>query len=187
MIEILPAILSHTRADLMHKISQVPSAPALHIDLMDGRFVDNTTVGPDELDELPHNKIIEYHLMVREPIEWIRQLHRGKEKIFEVHVETLTGDGEDKLDDLLKAVKVQHGRLALAINPPTPIEKVEKLRFLRMHHPHLIIEVDGGVGLQTSPRAVAAGANRLAAANALFKAANPDEAYKHLKAQFHTP
>lgn len=226
MVDILPAILSHTRADLMHKISQVPSAPALHIDLMDGRFVDNATVGPGELDVLPSDKIIEYHLMVREPVEWILQLRHGRERIYEVHVEALMGltskaaaekssaisDGSEHLQQALKAAKEMGGRLAIAINPPTPIEKVEKMlaanpgitqalvmtvnpgwagqsyivemeekmRFLRARHPNISIEVDGGVGAKTAPGALAAGADRLAAANALFKAPKPDQAWREL-------
>ncbi len=233
MVEVLPAILSHTREDLHEKINKVPSAPALHIDLMDGRFVDNATIGTNDCDGLPSDKIIEYHLMVREPVEWMQELPGGRERIYEVHFEALAGEtaagaAESRssatnaavmLEEALKMAKEMDGHLAIAINPPTPIEKVEamlaahpeisqalvmtvnpgwagqsyiskmeeKMRFLRARHPKLTIEVDGGVGVKTAPGAVKAGANRFAAANALFKAPNADEAYGQLKALLNSP
>ncbi|MDE1798036.1 MAG: hypothetical protein KGH63_01360 [Candidatus Micrarchaeota archaeon] len=212
MIDVLPAILSHTREDLHEKIAKIPAAKALHIDLMDGRFVDNATVGTNDCDGLPADKIIEYHLMVREPVEWMRELAGGRERIYVVHFEALEAAGPGTLEEALATAKEMDGELGIAINPPTPVEKLakmlsdnpdiaqalvmtvnpgwagqsyisemeEKMRFLRARHPKLTIEVDGGVGPKTAPGAAKAGANRFAAANALFKAPDANQAYRDL-------
>lgn len=211
MVDILPAILSQTKADLMKKMESVPSASAWHIDLMDGKFVGNQTIGPAELDALPKDRQIEFHLMVRNPAEWMEQLPDGKNSVFLVHVEVVSS--ETQLKQLLMLAQKKHGKLALVLNPPTPLEKLEKMlaahpeigqvllmtvnpgwagqkynaemeekiRELRQHHPSLVIEVDGGVGMETAPSAIRAGANRLAAANAIFKAPNPSAAFRELE------
>lgn len=211
MIEILPAILCQTREDLAEKIESVPSAYALHIDLMDGKFVNNKTVEPEDLGELPTHLPIEFHLMVSDPAGWIRRLPGGNQITYEVHIESVFDDAE--LSRIEKLVEKKGSRLALVINPPTPLEKLEallskhpdirqvlvmtvnpgwagqkyiaemeeKMKKLRARYPKLVIEVDGGVGKETGARALKAGANRLAAANALFGQSDPDTAYQELK------
>jgi ribulose-phosphate 3-epimerase len=173
---------------------------------MDGKFVNNTTIGPDDLRELPNDREIEYHLMVANPAEYIRQLPGGKNKIFQVHLESVL---DEEIPYIRQMVEKKKARLAWVLNPPTPtaraeshlggvvgvllmtvnpgwagqkyIQEVEgKMRALRASYPSLTIEIDGGVDATTIPRARKAGANRFAAASAVFGQKEPDEAYRGL-------
>lgn len=206
MVTVAPAILVYTKEELLQRVASVPSAKTLHIDIMDGKFVDNTTLDIDALHELPKDVEIEYHLMVSNPAEYIRQLPGGKNKIFQVHIESVL---DDEITYIRQRVEHKRGRLAWALNPPTPITRIEpylggvlgvllmtvnpgwagqsyieavedKMRALRSSYPRLGIEIDGGVGAKTIPRAMAAGANRFAAASAVFGQEDPDEALRAL-------
>lgn len=199
---VAPAILVYSKTELMQRIDSVPSAKTLHIDIMDGKFVNNTTLEVDGLHELPHDKEIEYHLMVSNPAEYIRQLPGGKNKIFQVHIESVL---DEEVSYIRHMVEKKKARLAWALNPPTPISRIElhlggvvgillmtvnpgwagqkymedvekKMRALRDSYPDLAIEIDGGVSEQTILRALAAGANRFAAASAVFGQPEPDAA-----------
>ena len=206
IVQIAPAILCYSKEELERRIAQVPSAKILHIDIMDGKFVDNTTIGPGDLQDLPKDREIEFHLMVADPLAFIEKLPGGKNKIFQVHLESVDEGDEGKI---VKAVKKKKSRLAWVLNPPTNAGRIEphldnvsqvllmtvnpgwagqpymkeveeKMRDMRAQHPNLVIEVDGGVGPATIPRAIAAGANRFAAASAVFGAVEPDEALQVL-------
>ncbi len=203
-VQIAPAILCYTKEELAHRVAAVPDAHTLHIDIMDGKFVNNTTIGTDVLAEFhfPPDKEIEYHLMVADPIKFIEALPGGKNSIFEVHIESVD---ERQMAGLQKLVAKKGSRLAWVVNPPTMLDKLEKhlagvehvllmtvnpgwagqsyisdveekMRALRAHHPHLTIEIDGGVGPTTIPRAIKAGANRFAAASAVFGQKDPNAA-----------
>jgi ribulose-phosphate 3-epimerase len=202
-IRVVPAILVKDADELISRIKSVPSASILQIDLMDNIFVPNKTIGIKELkDKLP-DKEIEYHLMVDKPIEWVKRLADGPKQIFQIHIESLKN--EDDIAEIKELVKKKKSKLCWAINPPTPIKTIEqhmqgiyqvlimtvnpgfsgqsymleceqKIKWLRKKFPDIIIEVDGGVTIDTAPGAIRAGANRLAAASALFKEDNPDKA-----------
>lgn len=206
-IEIVPALLSKTEQDLKAKISSVDFVPILQIDLMDGRFVPEKTVGLESCRLLPHEKIIEYHLMVQEPILWMEALSGGESSIFQIHVESCD---EDEMGVVRECAKSKRSKLCWALNPSTPAERIErnmdyidellvmtvhpgrsgqvyledmgeKIRALRREYPDIIIEVDGGVNEKTIPHAVGCGATRLAAASALFAKEDVFGAYKNLK------
>lgn len=205
-VAVAPAILCYSKEELARRIASVPSAKILHIDIMDGRFVNNTTIGPAELSGLPKDREIEYHLMVTNPLAFIEALPGGQNRIFEVQLESVEEGEEEKI---ARTVQKKKSRIAWVLNPPTDIGRLEphlagvsqvllmtvnpgwagqsymeevegKMRELRSRHPGLAIEVDGGVGPATIPRAIAAGANRFAAASAVFGADEPDEALQAL-------
>lgn len=204
--EVVPAILVKTRAELLQRISQVKGlVKEIQIDIMDGEFVPNKTIGLDELHGLP-NARYEFHWMVKDPERWIQKTSGPHMHL--VHIETLASAAA--FDKITRAVKKTGGKLGLAINPETPLEvlvpyldrvsrvlimtvhpgfsgqsyiremekKIKKLRALR---PSLDIEVDGGVNEQTISHAYAAGANVLAAASAIFSSKNIKSAIYNLK------
>lgn len=206
-IEIVPAILSKDVDDLKKKLAAVDFAPILQIDFMDGKFVDNKTVGLEIVELLPKEKIIEYHLMVENPIEWIDKLPSGQNSIFQIHVETLDCDKAKIAKDL---VKKKGSRICAVLNPESKIDRLEhckgefeeilvmtvhpgksgqtyihemgsKITQLREKYPDIIIEVDGGVNENTIAHAVRAGANRLAAASALFEHKDTKAAFEKLE------
>lgn len=188
MVEIIPAILCKTVEDLNSKIARVaPYVKTVQLDMMDGEFVPNTTLLPRQLPPLQKNLDYEFHWMYQDPEPYLEMFPKA---LHLVNVEILT---MEKWKCMKKKVK----RLGITINPPTPFEALlpyinetneflvmtvnpgfsgqkyitaceEKMRLLRKAKPKANIEVDGGVDLATAKGAVAAGANKLVAASALF-------------------
>ncbi|MDD5339704.1 MAG: hypothetical protein PHV13_00460 [Candidatus ainarchaeum sp.] len=205
---VIPAILAKSREELLRRISQVNGlVKEIQLDIMDGEFVPNRTIGMDDLAAVPalQNAKYEFHWMVKEPEKWIAKVPGPHLHL--VHVETIRS-----FDAIENAVKKSGGRLGLAINPETPLEKLlpfaskaqrilimtvhpgfsgqsyitameKKIRQLRRKFPSIDIEVDGGVNLDTVRGAYAAGANVLAAASAIFAADDIKAAIDALKAR----
>jgi ribulose-phosphate 3-epimerase len=116
-VEVIPAILVKSREELLSHIGKVkPSVTTVHIDIMDNIFVPNTTIGLESLTNLPSGILYEFHWMVKDPENWISKVP-GKH-VHLVHVEAISDWNEIK-----KACPVD-AKLGLAINPPTPIEKL---------------------------------------------------------------
>jgi ribulose-phosphate 3-epimerase len=189
-LEIIPAILVKSRSDLLTRISLVKElVKTIQIDIMDGKFVPNETIGLDELSDLPEANY-EFHWMVNNPEKWIEKMPGPHMHI--VHIEAISS-----FDVVEAAVKKAGGKLGIAINPETPLENAleyiprteqvlimtvhpgfsgqayigemeSKISKLRYQFPSLNIEVDGGIDPQTVGRAHAAGANLLAAASSIF-------------------
>ncbi|MBI5046798.1 hypothetical protein HZC07_03640 [Candidatus Micrarchaeota archaeon] len=212
--EVIPAILVKTKQELLHRISQVKDhVPFIQLDIMDGEFVPNKTIGLDDLLHLPKAKY-EFHWMVKDPKKYIERTIGPHLHL--VHVETINSDSY--FVELEKAVEKVGGSLGLAINPETPIEKLlellsksklkinqilvmtvhpgfsgqsyiyemeQKLKTLRKLYPKINLEVDGGVNQQSIAHAYAAGANILAAASAIFSSKEPtiEKAIESLKKQ----
>lgn len=203
---VIPAILAKSREELLRRISQVNGlVKEIQLDIMDGEFVPNRTVGLNELLAVPalQNAKYEFHWMVKEPERWIEKMPGPHLHL--VHVETIRS-----FDAIENAVKKAGGRLGLAINPDTPLERLlpfvpkaqrvlimtvrpgfsgqtymvemeKKIRALRRQFPHMDIEVDGGVNAETVRGAYAAGANVLAAASAIFSSDDTRGAIEKLK------
>jgi ribulose-phosphate 3-epimerase len=204
--EVIPAILVKTRGELLHRISQVRGlVREIQIDVMDGVFVPNKTIGLEELKGLPE-AAYEFHWMVTNPDKWIAEIHGPHMHL--VHAETIQSAGS--LAKVEAAVKKSGGRLGFALNPETPLDALlpfmpkakrvlvmtvhpgfsgqkylyemeQKIRRLRQMYPKLDIEVDGGVNDETISHAYSSGANLLAAASAIFAAKDIKGAIDHLK------
>jgi ribulose-phosphate 3-epimerase len=202
-LEVIPAILVKDRAELLRRIAAVSSyVKTVHIDVMDDKFVPNKTIGPESFSELPKDVEYEFHWMVEKPEEYIVKVPGPH--IHLVHIETVKD--WSVVED---AIKKSGGKLGIAFNPATPnphvliaIEKAhrvlamtvvpgfsgqkyikeveDKITELRTLNPKLDIEVDGGIGMDTVNRAVKAGANKLAASSAIFKAENKKKAIEDI-------
>ncbi|MFH0737764.1 MAG: ribulose-phosphate 3-epimerase [Candidatus Micrarchaeota archaeon] len=201
--EVIPAILAKSREELLHRIGLVSGlVKEIQLDIMDGVFVPNKTVGLEDLIDLPKARY-EFHWMVKDPEKWIAKTIGPHMHL--VHVETITDFAK-----IEAAVKKAGGRLGLAINPETPLEKLlpyadkakrilvmtvrpgfsgqryiyemeHKVRRLRELFPKLDIEVDGGVNNETIGHAYSSGANIIAAASALFSSPDIKSAIEGLK------
>ncbi|MFN7991502.1 MAG: ribulose-phosphate 3-epimerase [Candidatus Micrarchaeia archaeon] len=201
--EVIPAILVKSREDLLRRIGQVRGlVKEIQLDIMDGIFVPNKTIGLSELHDLPEARY-EFHWMVKDPENWIVKAPGPHMHL--VHVETITSMGR-----IESAVREAGGSLGLAINPETPLEKLlplvpkasrvlvmtvhpgfsgqkyiremgAKIRELRRLYPKLDIEVDGGVNLETIAHAYSCGANILAAASAIFSQTDTKTAIRELR------
>ncbi|HLC68765.1 MAG TPA: ribulose-phosphate 3-epimerase [Candidatus Bilamarchaeaceae archaeon] len=203
-LEIIPAVLVKTREDLLSQIEQVmPYVKNVQIDIMDGKFVPNKTIGLDELADLPMGVGYEFHWMAYNPEQWIEQVPGPHLHL--VHVESM-----GPFSHLSETVKKVGGRLGLAFNPETPLDRIHpyqkqverimamtvhpgfsgqkyipgveaNIRELRKENPVLDIEVDGGINRETIQGAVKAGANKIGAASAIFASTDIQQAIKELE------
>jgi ribulose-phosphate 3-epimerase len=199
-IRIAPSLLSADFGRLAEEVRAVEAAGAdvIHVDVMDGRFVPNITVGPlvvqavRRVTRLP----IDAHLMIVEPERYVEAFAKAGADLVSVHAEA-----SPHLHRTLQAIRAAGAKPAVALNPSTGLEAVEyvlgdcamvllmtvnpgfggqsyveavteKVRRLRAmadaRGQALDIEVDGGVRPDTAARAAAAGANVLVAGTAVF-------------------
>ncbi len=195
---IAPSLLSADFARLAEEVQAVEHAGAdwLHVDVMDGHFVPNLTIGPLVVSALrPCTKLpLDCHLMVSRPEDWIRGFAEAGADIITVHAEATA-----HLDRLLNQIKELGCKAGVSLNPATSlvvleevldlvdlvlimsvnpgfggqkfiapsISKVERLADARAHR-NFLIEVDGGVSPANAAELFAAGADVLVAGSAIF-------------------
>lgn len=200
-VKIAPSLLAADFARLGEEVRAVEAAGAdrLHLDVMDGHFVPNITIGPLVVESLrPITKLpLEAHLMIEEPDRFLEAFARAGADTIIVHVERSV-----HLHRTLQAIRAMGKRVGVSLNPLTPAAAVEEVlpwidlllvmtvnpgfggqQFLAETMPKLKrladevvqrrlsveIEVDGGIDSQTAPIAVAAGATVLVAGSAIFR------------------
>jgi len=212
-IEIAPSLLSADFARLGEEIAAVERGGAglLHVDVMDGHFVPNITIGLPVVKSLAAatRLPIDAHLMISEPGRYAEQFVAAGAKMVSVHVEA-----DPHLHRTLMAIKGAGAHAGVAINPATPLvaleeaigfadyilvmsvnpgfggqrfiapalEKVRRLRrMLDERRLKARIEIDGGIDLNNIGEVVAAGAEILVAGSAIFGAADPQEATRLMR------
>jgi ribulose-phosphate 3-epimerase len=209
MVELLPSILS---ADFAHLADEVAAAErgggtTIHVDVMDGHFVPNITLGPPVVKKLREaTKLpLDCHLMIENPNEFIPafvhyeacpHLHRTLEMIIDhgmkPGVVLNPATRVDLIEDILPMV---HHVLIMSVNPgfggqefiPFSLDKIRSLREMRADKGLAYkIEVDGGIAHDTIAQVVQAGAELLVAGNAVFgEGAAESNARSLLKAARH--
>lgn len=213
MVKIAPSILSADFSKLGEEIRKVEAAGAdlIHIDVMDGHFVPNITIGPlvvkacRKITKLP----LDVHLMIENPDRYIPDFTKAGADIITIQVEA-----SKNLEEDIELIKRNNCKPGIVVNPQTPIELVfpvldkvimvllmtvnpgfEGQKFMSEVLPKLKklkqeivdrklavdIEVDGGINLQTAKEAVKAGANVLVAGSAIFYAPDYKEVIWQLK------
>lgn len=135
-IEIVPAILAKDSGDFSRKVASVaPFVKRVQVDIMDGKFVPNSTLQPEDFPPIPSHLLVEYHLMVENPLDYVKRIGK-KGAIYELHLESFTKAGgrggkgrnpnaEAETLAAISQVKKLGGRVALAISPDTPAQEVE--------------------------------------------------------------
>lgn len=210
-MKIAPSILSADFAALGEAIARVEAAGAdqLHVDVMDGHFVPNLTIGPPVIESVRKRTRLplDVHLMIEEPERWIETYVRAGADWLTVHVEACP-----HLERTLSQIREAGARAGVALNPATPpgvleyvlddldlvlvmsvnpgfggqsfiptaYEKIRKIRAL-LGKRSALISVDGGVKREHAAPLAQAGAKVLVAGSAIFGAADPGQAVRELR------
>lgn len=214
MALLAPSILSANFAHLAEDIQKIEQAGAdwLHIDVMDGHFVPNLTIGPQVVADIRRETglLMDVHLMIEKPEQLIPAFIQAGADLITVHVETC-----HHLHRVLSMIKDSGILAGVALNPATPAVLIENVlaevdlilvmsvnpgfggqKFIssatgKLAHLKSMLEkagtsaylqVDGGINVQTGQLAAAAGANVLVAGSFIFNSADIAQAVKNLKA-----
>lgn len=206
-MKISPSILASDYANLERELGRIGTADLIHVDVMDGHFVPNISIGAPvtaaakKVCDVP----FDVHLMISDPLFYAEAFAKAGADIICFHVES-DSDTAQTVDRILSLGK----KAALAVKPNTPIETVypylDKLsmvlvmtvepgfggqRFMEDMMPKITalraqgyrgdIEVDGGVNPETIKIAARAGANVFVAGSAVFKSSDPAETIRVLR------
>ena len=213
-IRLAPSILSADFANLARDIAAVErgGADLIHVDVMDGHFVPNITIGPPVVKAIKRVATVplDVHLMIEDPDRYLDAFIDAGASLISVHVEVLP-----HLHRTIQAIKKRGVRAGVVLNPSTPVvsienvagdvdhvlvmsvnpgfggqtfipRSIEKIRAVRAlltsAGSAAPIEVDGGVDLTTVTAVVSAGADMLVAGNGIFGMDDPENAARELRA-----
>jgi ribulose-phosphate 3-epimerase len=213
MIKIAPSILSANFARLGEEIKDVERGGAdyIHVDVMDGHFVPNITIGPLIVEAIrPITKLpLDVHLMIENPDLYIPQFAKVGADIITVHVEACP-----HLHRTVQLIKEQGVKAGVVLNPATPVDTLQHIindldmvllmtvnpgfggqKFIKQVLPKIYavsemakskglsidIEVDGGVNNETAKLCIEAGANVLVAGSAIYNEEDRAEAIRAIR------
>ena len=205
-IQISPSILSADFSQLGNEIKKLEEGGAdmVHVDVMDGHYVPNLTIGPPVIKALrKHTKLLfDVHLMISPVHKYIEDFANAGADIITIHPEAT-----DNLQDSIKKIKEFNKKVGVSLNPeskleliensldqinlvlimsvnpgfggqkfiPEVLEKVKKLKQLRTDGKlNFDIEIDGGINFENSKSAIEAGVDILVSGTTIFKSNNGD-------------
>ena len=216
-MKIAPSILSADFCALGEAIARVEAAGAdlLHVDVMDGHFVPNLTIGPPVIESIRKRTRLplDVHLMIEEPERWVETYVRAGADYVTVHAEACA-----HLERALAMIREAGARSGVALNPSTPpevlqyvlddldlvlvmsvnpgfggqsfiptaYEKIRRLRAMLADRP-VLVSVDGGVKADNAGLLAQAGATVLVAGSAIFGASDPGAALVALRSASEVP
>ncbi len=206
MHQIIPGVLEKNWEEVEKKLILAKTfTNTIHLDIIDGKFVDNKTfLDPEPFKKYSKDLYIELHMMVEEPIDYVEKWADAGIKRFIGHVEQMTSQKEfvqftkrfgevglaldgpthistikipfDELDTILVYTSNKVG----FSGPPLMEERLDKIRHLKKLT-NIPIEADGGINDKTILQVKAAGTNRFVATSHIFNSQNPQITYSSLK------
>ena len=213
-VQIAPSILSADFTELGRAVraAERGGADAIHVDVMDGHFVPNLSIGPPVISSIKRTARVplDVHLMIEDPYRYLEAFAKAGANTLSIHVEA-----QPNLSQALTSIKKLGLLAGVALNPSTPItaletvasevdvvlvmsvnpgfggqrfipSSIEKVRTMRALLESVgnpaPISVDGGVDLTNAGELVAAGANILVAGSAIFGQDDPTKATRALRA-----
>jgi len=196
-VEIAPSVLSSDFARLADEVAQVEACgiKIIHLDVMDGHFVPNITIGPVIVKALrKYSKAcFDAHLMITDPDKYAERFIEAGADNITFHIETTKNP-----EKLIQRIRAAGAGASITLNPGTPVEAIEKIaplcdmvlvmtvnpgfgaqafmddaarkciRIRQIVGPKVRIQVDGGINKDTSGTVVSYGADTLVAGNAIF-------------------
>jgi ribulose-phosphate 3-epimerase len=214
MVEILPSILAADFARLGEQIALVEAAGCrmIHLDVMDGHFVPNLTIGPPVVESLRKltRMTFDVHLMIEDPDQYAAKFIEAGADQVSVHQEVCKN-----LDRTLHMIRSEGAKAGVVINPATPVamldevldivdyvlvmsvnpgfggqqfipnsfEKVKQLAHRRTARGlHFAIEIDGGITLDNVAAAVNAGVEWVVTGSSIFHTVAPGTAFEEMQA-----
>lgn len=210
-IIISPSILSADFSNLERDIKKVENAGAdwVHVDVMDGHFVPNITIGVPVVKSLRGITTLplDVHLMIENPEKYIEPFAKAGADILTFHYEAVP---QIEIPQIVEKIKSFNIKAGISIKPKTPAEVLikyldildmvlimtvepgfggqefmpdcaEKIKIIRQNNPNIIIQVDGGINAETGKTCKEYGANSLVAGNYIYKSSNIENAIKSLK------
>ena len=205
MVSIAPSMLGADFGKMRDAAELVaPHSSYLHMDVMDGHFVPNLTMGVDLVKALNGIAPLDVHLMITDPVDFIDDFYDAGAEIISVHVEA------NNPREALVKINEKNIKSGIAFNPSTPKEKIipyldiadmilvmsvepgycgqsfhenaiDRVKYFKTNYPNKIIEVDGGVGTQNSAILSKNGADILVAGSAIFKSNDPIQTIAEMK------
>ncbi len=202
MHDIIPGILEKDPAEIEKKLKLIkPFSNTVHIDVIDGKFAETATFqDPDFFKKYTNDFFMEVHLMVEDPVNYIKQYAQAGFKRFLGHIEKMKDIDEfiaegQILGEVGIAIDSKTGTLNLPLDDLDVIlimgvkaggsgqeflpQVLEKIASVRQNH-QIPIEVDGGINDKTIVEAKKAGATRFVTTSYIFGAKNPAEAFQNL-------
>ena len=211
-VQVAPSLLAADFARLGEAVDMVNRSRAsmLHIDVMDGMFVPNISIGFPVISSIRRiaEKPLDVHMMVMEPGRYVDAVRDAGADLMNVHYEAC-----NHLDRVVHTIHEAGMRAGVTLNPATPVGMLEDIisevemvllmsvnpgfggqkfiantvakvarlrRLIECSGSHAVIQVDGGVDLNTAPALIDAGADVLVAGSYVFKSENPVEAIDRL-------
>ena len=200
MVLISPSIISSKLSEIgkQIKLSEAAHADMFHLDVMDGHFVPNLTMGPDMVKAIRSVATVplEVHLMLERPDKYWKKFSDAGADIFLIHYESLC-----HIKETFKEIQDSGKKFGIVINPDTPFSKIEQFledthillvmsvypgfsgqsfiemslnnvkearKFIDKNHLDTMIEIDGGINDVTGKKALDAGANILVSASYIY-------------------
>jgi len=195
-----PSLLSADFANLAQDIDKINNADMLHIDVMDGHFVPNISIGIPVVQSIKKatDIFLDVHLMISNPLRYVEEFAKAGADLICFHVES-----DDDAHEVIKKIRQCSSRVGIALIIPLVdmvlvmtvepgfggqsfmadmLDKIKEVRTIAQENgSKLDIQVDGGINLETARLCVDAGANILVAGSFVFSSDNPKITIKALQ------